>query len=174
MKYLKKFNEQINTKENLYYTVSEDVLKERNYEYLELFASDIPYYHKKVNEYDIWCRVKNKFVYINDLYGFLTLAAIEFFLENRNNEEQVKYSKMFDYHYISTKINRETGEIITIKNIMKKIAEEMPNATGEERLEKFFNNEYNDNPWHELVFPVEEWNELIEELNAITNNKFKK
>jgi hypothetical protein len=32
---------------------------------------------------------------------------------------------------------------------------------------------YNDRPWNELVLPIEETNKILDEINRITNNKFK-
>lgn len=144
-------NTYIDTNE-LHYVIPEDEFKNLGYRYQELFASDIPHYIKKLKDgYTIWCNANDKSVIVNDWYDFLTPTIINYYLENKNGEN-VKYSKTFDYHYITTRLNRQTGEIIV--NNYK------------------LDDKYLDTPWHELIIPIESFGMLVDELNKITDNKF--
>ncbi len=137
----------------IHYVVNEDYFKNNGYQYQELFASDIPYYHKEVGERKIWCRVEDKMFFIEDWYDFLTPTILNYFVEYRNSEN-VKYSKTFDYHYLTLRINRKTGEIFNYTYGM----------IDDENLYDSTN---------ELVLPIEETNKILDEVNRLTNNKFK-
>jgi len=140
----------------LNYVIDEDYFKSNGYRYQELFASDVPYYHKVVGERTIWCRVEDKMVFIEDWYDFLTPTILNYFVKYRNSED-VKYSKTFDYHFLSLRLNRETGEIVNKTYDM---------VMNDDSI-------YNNRPWTELVLPIEETNKILDEINRITNNKFK-
>jgi len=143
------------TNDILHYVIDEDYFKNNGYCYQELFASDVPYYHKVVGERTIWCRVEDKMVFIADWYDFLTPTILNYFVKYRNSED-VKYSKTFDFHYLTLRLNRETGEIV--------------NKTRDMIMDD--DNIYNKGPWHELVLPIEKTNKILDEINRLTNNRF--
>lgn len=142
------------TKETLHYTVDDDYFEANGYTYQELFASDTPYYHKKVNERTIWCNANDKSIFIQDWYDFLTPCILNYFIQNKDDS---KYSKTFDYSYLTLRLNRQTGDIVkyTIDMTMD-----------------YDNCIYMKSPWNELVLPVEGTIEIVNEINKITNNKF--
>lgn len=147
------------TNEILHYVVDEDYFKNNEYTYQELFAMDIPYYHKAVGEggkRTIWCKGTDKSIIIEDWYGFLTPTILNYFVQHRSSKD-VKYSKTFDYYYLTLKLNRETGEIV--------------NKTHDMIMND--DNIYNGKHWYELVLSIDCTNELLDEINRLTNNKFK-
>ena len=144
------------------YSISEDYFKDNDYVYQELFASDIPYFHKKIGDFHIWCEVDTKEVHIGDWYGFLTPAIIDYYIKNRDSDK-VKYSKMFDYYYIGGRLNRETGEIITTAEIMTEIEK----SDANDKVEAYFNNKYKKEPWCDICLSLRQMDPIVEELNKI-------
>lgn len=142
------------TNEILHYIVDDEYFKSNGYTFQELFASDTPYYHKKVNERTIWCNAEDKSIFIQDWYDFLTPCILNYFIQNK---EDSTYSKTFDYSFLSLRLNRQTGEIV------KKTIDMTIN---------YDNCIYMDRPWVELVLPVEGTSEIVDEVNRLTNNKF--
>jgi len=136
----------------LYYVVDEDYFKDNGYIYEELFAYGVPYYYKVVGQRTIWCRVEDKMVFIEDWHGFLTPTILNYFVEYRKSKN-VKYSKTFDIHFLTLRINRKSGEIINYTHDM----------IDDEKLYDSTN---------ELNLPIGLTNKILDEINRITNNKF--
>lgn len=140
------------SKETLYIDIDLDYFKKNGYCYQELFAYDIPYYHKEVGERKVWYRINDGMIFVDDWYGYLTPTILNYFVQHRNSED-VKYSKIFDYHYLSLRINRLTGEIV--------------NDTYDICQDKNLKQ-----TTCELILPISETNQLLDEINKLTNNKF--
>lgn len=179
MRYIKTFNEKLLIEsmdyiENDGYIkldVDEKYFKDNGYIYQKLFASNIPFYHKKYNDHHIWCNMKMKDLFVDDWHDFLTPTILNYYIQNRNTDK-VKTSTTFpDFRYISCRINRETGEIKSRDEILAEIGvvgEKLPSL---EFLDKYNNSVYL-NEWSPLVLSIRQMDPLIEEINRLTNNKF--
>lgn len=131
----------------LNYIVGDDYFKRNDYTYQELFASDVPYFHKKVDEWKIWCRKSDKTLFINDWYDELTPTILQYFTDHRYGED-VQYSKTFDYHFLSLRLNRKTGEICNFTYDM--LDTDLYHSTTQ------------------LVLPIEGMNEVLTEIQNLT------
>lgn len=153
---IKKFNDySINenksyiANEMLKYTVDDQYFKDNGYRFQKLFASETPYYIKKVNERTIWCNGETKEVFVADWYDFLTPTILNYFEEHKG---EAKYSKTFDYSFLTLRLNRETGEIVKYTIDM---------------TINYDTCEYMDRPWVELVLPIEDTEEILQEVNRL-------
>ena len=147
----------------LSYTVDEQYFKDNDYTYQELFAMEIPYYHKKFDDYHIWCNVDTKEVFVDDLYGFLTPTVLKFYIANKS---KLKKSKTFDdYEYLAYYLNRKTGEIVTKDDAMSEFK-------GKSNwMDLWFDSKYiTDNSWTEKVFIKRICEQMIDEINWITDD----
>ena len=100
-----------------YYIISNHELEELGYEYVELFAADVPYYTKEIDAgYTIWCNVEKRTVSVDDWWPDGTAALIDYYLENRDN---MKHSKTFGYDYLEVFYNFKTGELMEKPDIFE-------------------------------------------------------
>lgn len=168
---LLKENKNYIIKDNLQFTVNLEYFKDNGYTHQELFAENIPYYHKKINtDHHIWCNLKYNQIHVEDWYGFLTPTILNYYIQNKNTDK-VKTSTAFkNFKYIACKINRETGEIKTRDEILKELSDEKPISL--DTLEKYENSTYS-TEWKELILSTNEMDILVDEINRLTNNKFK-
>lgn len=155
---------------NLSFVVEESYFKDNGYVYQELFADDIPFYHKdRVGEHHIWCRSEEKTFFVSDWYDFLTPTILNYYIQNRNSDKVVTSKTFDDYQSISTRINRKTGEIKTKIEIYSELSDGLPMSL--ETIDKYHDSVYY-NEWHELVLVRSCMDELVDEVNRLTNNKF--
>lgn len=140
------------------YSISESKFKTLGYTFQKLYAMEYKTYRKEVNKcYTIWCWVKGKKIEINDFFGY-TENVIDYFL---NNQDKKKYSKIFEYYYMSLFLNCKTGEIIDKSSAMNSVI-----THG--NIDSWFKSKYQtDNNWREIYLPLKEFKETIEEINKI-------
>lgn len=82
----------------------------------------------------------------------MTPTILNYFVEHKNSKD-VKYSKTFDFKYLSLRLNRETGKIYNFNHDMLDNDELMDSTS-------------------ELVLPIDNTNKILDEINRLTNNKF--
>ncbi len=150
--------------DQLSYTVDEQYFKDNGYQYQKLFAMEIPYYHKKFEDFHVWCNADTKEVFVDDWYGFLTPMALKFYMAHK---DRLKVSTTFDdYEYMDFYLNRKSGEIILDDDVISQYKGD---------IEGYFNCKYKKSKeWREGVFIRSLSDVMVDEINRLTSNALNK